>query len=256
MRVIVTGAAQGIGAAIATRLVEIGDSVVLVDRNPTVEAMATEMGSGSEIGKVAYVIGDTSLEATAEEACALSESRFGGIDGLVNNAAIGGSSALAVDTDLMAFRRILDVNLLGYFAFARAVAQNLLANERGGSIVNIGSMFGQRASTRAVAYCASKAGVAVMSQALALELASARIRVNTIAPGNIGTEMHWTTLREKGELLGTSLEAEVAKQSEEVPMGRLGTPREIADAVVWLLGDASAYVTGQTIAVNGGVYLS
>jgi NAD(P)-dependent dehydrogenase (short-subunit alcohol dehydrogenase family) len=256
MRVIVTGAARGIGAAIAARLVEGGGSVLLVDRDQSVAATSQDLARTAGNEQVAHLVGDTSLEGTVDEACTLATARFGGIDGLVNNAGIGGSHDLAVDTDVTAFREILDINLVGYFIFARAVARHLLANQRAGSIVSIGSMFGQRASTRFVAYCASKGGVALMSQTLALELARDRIRVNTVAPGNIETEMHWTALRAEAALMGTTLEQEVAKQAEEVPMGRLGSPSEIADAVVWLLSEQSSYVTGQTIAVNGGVYLS
>jgi len=254
--VIVTGAARGIGEAIARVLAERGDSVILVDREPAVEGRAAELAALTGNKTLVSVVGDTSDEQTALEACEVASKHFGGVDGLVNNAAIGGDSSLAVDVEVALFRRIVEVNLVGYFLFARAVARHLRAAGRPGSIVNIGSMFGQRGSARSVAYCAAKGGVALMSQVFALELAQDGVRVNNVAPGNIGTDMHWQTLTEKAEIEGTTLEQEIAKQAAEVPMGRLGTPREIAETVVWLLGDGSSYVTGQTIAVNGGVYLS
>ena len=253
---IVTGAARGIGEATAILLAERGDSVVLVDRDPAVEGHVGELVRRTGNERLVPIVGDTSDEQTARAACGRAIERFGGVDGLVNNAAIGGDSSLAVDTDVELFRRILDVNLVGYFIFAKAVANHLRAASRPGAIVNIGSMFGQRGSARSVAYCAAKGGVALMRQVFALELAQDGIRVNNVAPGNIGTDMHWQTLSEKAEIEGTSLEREVAKQAAEVPMGRLGTPREIAETVAWLLGEGSSYVTGQTIAVNGGVYLS
>lgn len=256
MRVIITGAARGIGEATALLLAERGDSVILVDRDPGVQDCARQITEQSGNDQLVTVVGDVSDERTALEACDVGTAHFGGVDGLVNNAAIGGDSSLAIDTDVAQFRRILDVNLVGYFVFAKAVANHLRKAGRQGVIVNIGSMFGQRGNARSVAYCAAKGGVALMSQVFALELAQDGIRVNNVAPGNIGTEMHWQTLTEKAEIEGTTLELEVAKQAAEVPLGRLGRPREIAETVAWLLGEGSSYVTGQTIAVNGGVYLS
>ena len=157
-----------------------------------------------------------------------------------------------VETPIEEIRRILEVNLLGTILVARAVAGAWLAAGRIGSIVNIGSLFGQQGVAGGVAYGASKGGVATATQALAAELGPHGIRVNMISPGNMATEMHWDDLRARAASSGTSFESLVDEVRRTIPLGRHGTGDDIAGAVAWLASEDAAYVTGQTIGVNGG----
>jgi NAD(P)-dependent dehydrogenase (short-subunit alcohol dehydrogenase family) len=181
---------------------------------------------------------------------------LGGLDLLVNCAGIGGPSTALVDTSADEFRRVLDVNLTGTFLMARAAGRAMVAQGGGGAIVNIGSLFGQQGAPWGGAYSASKGGIALLTQVLARELAADGIRVNTIAPGNMDTEMHVDELRERARRAGDTFDDQLAGELREIPLGRLGTGDDVAGAVVWLAGPDAAYVTGQTIAVNGGVLLS
>ena len=126
----------------------------------------------------------------------------------------------------------------------------------GGAIVNLGSIFGQQGVAGGAAYCASKGGVALLTHSLSLELAPFRVRVNTIAPGNMASEMHWEDLRAQAAARGSSFEEEAERVRASIPLGRHGTGEDLAGAVVWLLSDDASYVTGQTIGVNGGVLLT
>jgi NAD(P)-dependent dehydrogenase (short-subunit alcohol dehydrogenase family) len=240
MRAIVTGAARGLGAGVAARLERDGGEVVRIDL----------------LGDPGVVVADVADEAQAEAAFASALEQLGGLDLLVNCAGIGGPGSAVADTPLAEFRRTLDVNLVGAFVMARAAARALTAQGTGGAIVNIGSMFGQRAVAFGASYCASKGGLALLTQSLALELAPHGIRVNTVAPGNMATAMHFDELRSRAGRNGRTFEEEVDAARAEVPLGRHGTDGDVAGAVAWLASDDASYVTGQTIAVNGGVLLS
>jgi NAD(P)-dependent dehydrogenase (short-subunit alcohol dehydrogenase family) len=173
----------------------------------------------------------------------------------VNNAGIGGPSTPVLDTSVDEFRRILDVNLAGSFLMARACGR-MMVEAGSGVIVNLGSIFGRQGVANAAGYCASKGGVELLTHSLALELAPHGIRVNTIAPGNMNTEMHLADLRIAAAAHGVALDDEVARVRATVPLGRHGTGADVAGAVVWLASPDASYVTGQTIGVNGGVLLT
>ena len=126
----------------------------------------------------------------------------------------------------------------------------------GGAIVNLGSIFGQQGVANGAAYCASKGGVALLTHSLALELAPHAIRVNTVAPGNMLTEMHLDDLRVGATERGVALDEEIERVRATVPLGRHGTADDVAGVVAWLASPDAAYVTGQTIGVNGGVILT
>jgi NAD(P)-dependent dehydrogenase (short-subunit alcohol dehydrogenase family) len=255
-RALVTGAARGLGRGIAARLVEDGWDVALMDVAPEVEATAAELTSARPEASVVGLIGDVSDDDAAKRAAEEAFAALGGLDALVNNAGIGGPLTDVVDTDPDAFRRVLEVNLVGPFLMARAVAPTIVAGARGGAIVNIGSILGQQGIAGAAAYCASKGGIELLTHSLALELAPFSIRVNTIAPGNMATEMHFDDLRATADARATSFDEELERVRETVPLGRHGTADDIAAAVSWLLSEDAAYVTGQTIGVNGGVVLT
>jgi 3-oxoacyl-[acyl-carrier protein] reductase len=256
MRAVVTGAARGLGEAVAARLAADEARVALIDTNPEVIPTAERISSARTAGDVIGIVADVAKEAGCEAAIAQAANAMGGIDALVNNAGIGGPDTRVVDTAFADFWQVVEVNLGSAFLGSRAAARLMIEQGAGGAIVNIGSMFGQQGVPGGAGYCASKAAVALLTQSLALELAPHRIRVNTIAPGNMATEMHWDELRSRAAAAGTTFERQVELVAASVPLGRHGTGADIAGAVVWLVSGDSSYVTGQTIGVNGGVWLS
>ncbi len=256
MRALVTGGARGLGEAIAARLVREGWSLALLDTAPAVSQTAERLAALGDGVTVLAFTGDVRDADRVDAVVAEVVSRLGGLDLLVNNAGIGGPSSDLVDTPLEEVRRVLDVNLFGAFIVARAVARAMIDRGGGGCIVNMGSFYGQQGVAGGAAYCASKGGVALLTHSLALELSPHGIRVNTIAPGNMATEMHWQGLREDAALRGTRFEDEVEAVRASIPLGRHGSGDDVAGAVVWLAGEDAAYVTGQTIGVNGGALLT
>ena len=261
MRAIVTGAARGLGAAIAGRLARDGADVVLLDVSADVTATAERLGSTGDAkarqGQVALgLVADVSDERACAAAVDRAVSAIGGVDVLVNNAGIGGPDTDVTGTSLTEFRRVLDVNLTGTFLMCRAVAKVMIGQGSGGAIVNLGSVFGQQGVAGGAAYCASKAAVALLTHSLALELAPRGIRANTIAPGNMATEMHWDELRSRAARSDTAFDEQVEMVKASVPLGRHGTGNDIAGTVAWLVSPDASYVTGQTIGVNGGIWLS
>jgi NAD(P)-dependent dehydrogenase (short-subunit alcohol dehydrogenase family) len=240
---IVTGAAGGLGGAVAERLAADGWSLALVD-----VAQPPALGLA--------LTGSVADEAFAARAVEETVERFGGLDLLVNAAGIGGENHPVVDLPLAELRRVLDVNAVGSFVFAQAAARAMIPRGRGGCIVNFGSIFGQQGVAEGAPYCMSKGAITLLTQSLAVELAPHRIRVNTVSPGNMATEMHWDHLRWLAAERGTSFDAERAAVAASVPLGRHGSGADIAGAVAWLASDDAAYVTGQTIGVNGGVFLT
>ena len=261
MRAIVTGAARGLGAAIAGRLARDGADVVLLDVSADVTATAERLGSTGDAkarpGQVALgLVADVSDERACAAAVDQAVSAIGGVDVLVNNAGIGGPDTDVTGTSLTEFRRVLDVNLTGTFLMCRAVAKVMIGQGSGGAIVNLGSVFGQQGVAGGAGYCASKAAVALLTHSLALELAPRGIRANTIAPGNMATEMHWDELRSRAARFGTAFDEQVESVRTSVPLGRHGTGDDIAGVVAWLVSPDAGYVTGQTIGVNGGIWFS
>jgi NAD(P)-dependent dehydrogenase (short-subunit alcohol dehydrogenase family) len=247
MKSLVTGAARGLGEAIVARLLRDGGSVALVDRDEAVRESAQRLTAGGDASRAFAVTGDVSDAGWAEQAVPEVIGRLGGIDLLVNNAGIGGPSTAVVDTAPDEFRRVLEVNLIGPFLMARACARIMIEQGTGGAIVNIGSIFGQQGVANGAGYSASKGGIALLPFG---------IRVNTIAPGNMLTEMHLDDLRISARERGVALEDEVERVRATVPLGRHGIGDDIAGAIAWLASPDAGYVTGQTIGVNGGVVLT
>lgn len=250
---LVTGAARGLGQGIAGRLVDDGWHVVLVDLAPEVvdTAQALSPDGTAAWGVVADVTDPVSCAATA----GIALERFGALHALVNNAGISGPSTPAHETDPDEFRRVLEVNLVAPLLMARATVAHIV-DSGGGAIVNITSVLGQRAEAGSGAYSASKAGLALLGQSMALELAGLGIRVNSVAPGNMLTEMHGDHVRGIADRDGSSYEEALDGVRSAIPLGRHGTAQDIGDVVAWLLSDRASYVTGQSVAVNGGILLT
>ena len=234
---LVTGAARGIGAAIARRFAAEGAQLLLTDAEEDgVRSLAAELGARSE-----------RLDVTSEEEWAgvarLASDAHGRLDVLVNNAGVFLAAPLQ-ETSLEDFRRLQEVNQVGVFLGMRTIAP--LMTERGsGSIINLSSIAGRMGSPYLTAYAASKWAVRGMTKCVAKELAAAGVRVNSLHPGQIDTDMRTRQAERTPELID--------KLVAGIPMRRIGTPEEVADAAVFLAADESRYVTGSEIVVDGGV---
>ena len=241
--VIVTGAGTGIGAAVVHRLVGEGAAVVLAGRRrDPIERVAAATGQ-------TFVVADASTEEGVERIVAATVDAHGGIDGLVLNAGVmlpGTVAEASVDD----WRATLDVNLTGPFLLARAALPQLL--ERQGSVVSVASIAALRAGPGMAAYCASKAGLVLLTQCLAVEQGAAGLRANVVAPGWVRTEMADEEMDEFGGPRGLDREAAYAEITRNVPARRPATADEAAAAVVWLLSPQAAYVNGSVLTVDGG----
>ncbi|CAB4330874.1 MAG: glucose 1-dehydrogenase [Actinobacteria bacterium] len=249
---VVTGAARGIGYAIVTRLLNDGWNVAMCDLQPTLDENRKEIAAlGSEV--FVYPC-DVSDENSVKNFAAEVITRFGSIHALVNNAGIGGPSTSVTETSLEDFEQVLSVNITGTFLMCKHVAPHI-AREESGRIINFGSIYGMQGVAGGAGYCASKGAVASLTHSLALELAP-KITVNTIAPGQIISQMYVADQELLAQHNGRSLEAQLAASRNGIPAQRQGEGKDIANAVAWLLSPDAAYVTGQTLSVNGGVLLT
>jgi NAD(P)-dependent dehydrogenase (short-subunit alcohol dehydrogenase family) len=236
---LITGAADGIGWAIAQTFAAKGYHVGLCDRDAEkVTARALTLGP-----RHLAVTADVTSEADVLRMVAEIVERFGGVTALVNNAGIGSNHVPTVDQTLADFQRVLSVHLDGTFLVSREVARVMLA-QGGGTIVNIGSVAGLLGMPRRNAYAAAKAGIAMMTKDMACEWAAGQIRVNAVAPGYV-----YTDLVKKLEQEGT---VDLEKIRRRTPMGRLGEPQEIADAVFFLSSPEARFITGAILSVDGG----
>lgn len=242
---LVTGAATGIGRATARALDEAGFSVMLIDKQTGVHA------AGANLSRARSVVCDVGAPGSAELIMESTLSEFGRLDALVNNAGIGGANLPVTSLRRDLVQSVFEVNLFGMLELCRE-AEGALRESRG-SIVNIGSLFAEHPVRLGAVYSMSKAAVHNLTRVLALEYGTAGIRVNAVAPGYILTEMHIQEVESQAESLGVSFEERLASLRAEVPLGRHGTPEDVADAVAWLLSDGSRYVHGQTLSVNGGL---
>ena len=241
--VLVTGGARGIGRAVALRLAAPDTAVIFTHRDPASPGAAETLARlKAQAGAAeAQVWAAEDSRAAAENIEAIAD-RFGRLDILINNAGLtrDGLSVRLADED---WRAVMEANLFGAFNCARAAAR-LMMKRRWGRIISLSSVVAFTGNVGQANYCASKAGLLGLTRALALELAPRRITVNAVAPGWIETDMT------------AGLPDQVrAAFIERTPLGRPGTPEEVAEAVAFLASEEAAYITGQTLHVNGGLYL-
>lgn len=245
---IVTGAARGIGQAVAHRLAADGWALVLVDLDPDLAGAVPEADAEIVIGSVSDpAVQDRIFEAVGRLP--------GALELLVNNAGVGGPGGHVSQLDGAVLEQVLSVNLHAPFALSVRAGRAMMGRRRG-RIVTLGSVFGQQAVPEAAPYCISKGALTQLTQALAVDLGPHGITANTVAPGYILTDMHHEEIEARAEAWSVSFEEAQRRTAESVPLRRHGTPDDVAAVVAWLAGPDSAYVTGQTIAVNGGMLLS
>ena len=235
---VVTGSGRGLGRAVALGLARHGAKLVLCGRTEaSLQAVAAEIGKGA-LAHVADVSREADVKALRDAALA----RFGRIDVLVNNAGVNPIFKGIEGTTLAEWQHIIDVNLTGAFLCCKYLGGAMAAAGRG-SVINVSSVAGHVGLRRSVPYCATKGGLELLTRALALDWASKGVRVNCIAPGYFETDLT------AGMIANETLSSRLLAQT---PMGRFGRDPDIVGAAVFLASPASAYVTGQSLLVDGG----
>jgi 3-oxoacyl-[acyl-carrier protein] reductase len=237
---LVTGASRGIGRAIALTLARQGATVVAAARGENARPVSEEIAAAG--GKAEFAALDVTAPGAIDEAVAGVLARHGRIDVLVNNAGI------AKDQLMLRMKRedwdaVIATNLTAAFALTQAALKPMI-RQRGGRIISISSVVGQAGNAGQANYAASKAGLIGFSKAVALEVASRGITVNVVAPGLIATDMTQA-------LTGDARD----EWASRIPLKRLGTPEDVAAAVCFLASNEASYITGQVVAVNGGMYM-
>lgn len=241
--VLVTGGSRGIGRACAVAFARAGAAVVVIsyagNEAAAQESVKLVQEAGAKAEAVKFDVADSAACAAAVDSIVKTHGR---LDVLVNNAgvAVDGLVMRVKDED---WDKQLDTNLKGAFALIRAASRPMM-KQRGGAIINLTSIVGESGNAGQAAYSASKAGLIGLTKSVAKELASRNIRVNAVSPGFIGTDMT------------AGINDEMRKKMvENIPLARLGTPEEVANAVVFLASDSAAYITGEVLKVNGGMYM-
>jgi NAD(P)-dependent dehydrogenase (short-subunit alcohol dehydrogenase family) len=241
---IVTGAASGIGSAVARRLAEAGANMALLDidkdKGSQIERDIRQTGSEAQ-----FYACDVSLRSDCQNAIDGVSKDFGKIDILVNNAGVINRKDI-VELSEEEWDHVLGVNLKSVYLLSHLVIPRMVQNG-GGSVVNIGSGWGIKGGGKAVAYCASKGGIVNMTRAMAIDHGNQGIRVNCVCPGDVHTEL----LEREAALLRKDL-GEVLTEAADRPIPRVGSPEDVANAVLFLACDLSSWVTGSIFVVDGG----
>ena len=247
--IIITGAAMGLGYAAAKELASKGANLMLVDYNEkSLLDAKTEISKEFPNVKIVTVLADVSNEEAVKNYVDETVKTFGRIDGLYNNAGIEGKQASITEYDVNIFKKVIDINLMGVYYGMRYVIP-VMQKQKFGRIVNVASVGGIRGVLNQVPYVASKHAVSGMTKNAALEYGSDGILTNAIAPGAILTPMVAEAFKQVDPENPKAAEAEYAKRN---PTKRLGQPHEVAKVVAFLLSEENGYVSGQTIAIDGG----
>ncbi|MFB0636140.1 SDR family NAD(P)-dependent oxidoreductase [Bacillus rugosus] len=249
---IVTGAARGIGKALAIKYAEKGANIILIDINKeNVEATAREIEEGLGVRVLPLVVDVTSsqeISSALEEI----EAQFTKIDVLANCAGIS-TSKLLIDLEEEDWDRVFNVNLKAIYLLSKGVAKNMIKNEvKDGKIVSISSQASKIGELGNGPYCASKAGVNSLTQVLALELAQYGIAVNAVCPGFVDTEMLQDVFLKRSVIEGKAPEEYEMMLTSQVPLGKLAKPEEIAEFMLFLSSEKANYITGTSMTIAGG----
>lgn len=247
--IIITGAGMGLGYAAAKELASKGANLVLVDYNETSLADAkSEISKEFPEVKIITVVADVSKEDAVKNYVDETVKAFGRVDGLYNNAGIEGKQASITEYDVNIFKKVIDINLMGVYYGMRYVIP-VMQKQKYGRIVNVASVGGIRGVLNQMPYVASKHAVSGMTKNAALEYGRDGILTNAIAPGAILTPMVAAAFKQVNPADPKAAETEYAQRN---PTKRLGQPQEVAKLVAFLLSDENGYVSGQTIAIDGG----
>jgi NAD(P)-dependent dehydrogenase (short-subunit alcohol dehydrogenase family) len=240
-RAIVTGGGSGIGKAICLSLAQAGANVAILDIDfDAADRVASQIRSwAAEALAIRASVSDPAALAAAFTEI---DGQWGRVDILINNAGVSANKP-SLDLAHHEWLRVIDINLNGVFYCCQEAGRRMV-DQGFGSIVNIGSIYSLVAAPNRLAYCATKAAVGMMTKVLAIEWARSGIRVNAIAPGYVNTQLT-AELVEQGRL-------DLAAVAKRTPFNRLATPEEIADAVLFLVSEKAAFITGQVLAVDGG----
>lgn len=248
--VIVTGAASGIGRAAALAFAREGARVACADINAE-GAEDTARAIAAAGGEAIAVSADVASEADVREMVAEAVRRWDALDILFNNAGVG-LGAPVVNMTLAQWQRVLDVNLTGVFLGCKYAIPEML-KRGGGAIINTASDAGLRGSPYLSAYCASKAGVVLLTKSLAVEWAAQGIRINCVCPGLVRTPIVEPYLRQMQELTGAAPGETWERLARSHPIGRVGEPEDVARAVLFLASEEAAFITGVALPVDGGM---
>lgn len=248
---VVTGAARGMGAALSLKYAENGANVVLLDMNG--EGARATAAAVEKLGVKALPLeADISDFKAAGEAMAKVADTFGAVHILANCAGISTAGNL-IDVADDAWDRVMNVNLKAAWIMSKLAAKNMIANNvKNGKIVSISSQASKIGEAGNGVYSISKAGMNTMTQVLAQELAPHGISITAVCPGYVRTDMVVQVFRERGPLMGMTPEAYEKTLTDSVPMGRMATPEEIADLMIFLSSDQASYITGVSITSAGG----
>lgn len=247
---IVTGGAQGIGRAVGLRFAREGASVAVADlRLGGAQKVAEEIvaAGGKAVAMAVDVADQTQVQAMIDQTVA----SLGAVDVLVNNAGVIRITPF-LEISEEEWDAVFAVNCKGLLWCAQAAARQMIAQGRGGKIINLASQAGRRGEALVLTYCASKACVISMTQSMALALAPHKINVNAIAPGIVDTPLWEWNDRRFAELLGWEVGEPKRRFTEQIPLGRIEQPEDVASAALFLASSDSDYITQQTINVDGG----
>jgi len=247
-RAVITGAASGIGEATARLFIAEGATVVLADTDDMRgKRIAGELGD-----RARFVATDVSRECDVDQAVATSVDAFGGLDIMYNNAGVPGSTGGIEELEVETWDRTIAVHLRGVFLGIRAAAR-VMRPQGHGSIINTSSIAASRANMAGHDYSAAKAAITHLTETTANELGEHGVRVNAVCPGAIATSIFGRAAGLDGEEAQRTVDFMATVLSDAAPIRRVGRPADIAETVLWLASDASGFVTGQAIAVDGGL---